>query len=344
MEALLRKELGKPDLVLADHFQFMAGTSTGAIIASLLAWGEPVAKVRKLYDEHCREIFPRLWTWKIWRLARLATAFYDAQKLEAFLKRQFKEKDPWEKHPALLRTHKLKTLLLVCLRNASTGSAWPITNNPMATFNRGDAPENNLNIPLWELVRASTAAPIYFRPKEITLGKDRFAFVDGGVTPYNNPALIAYLMATLPCYHLQWPTGVDNLLVVSIGTGRIRSVLKSLSIMASNIGINLMEVPAGLMENISLQQDFLCRVLGKCLFGDVVDQEIGTLMDEAGQEPGTDKKFGYVRYDHRFKADEILEAVKNFGKLNLDNVRTMPLMSQLGKDYADKNVKIEHLL
>ena len=75
-----------------------------------------------------------------------------------------------------------------------------------------------------------------------------------------------------------------------------------------------------------------------------VDEEIGTLIDEIGQETAPDRKFGYVRYDHRFNQDEILSAVKSYGKLNLDNVRTMPLMSRLGKDYAEAHVKIEHLL
>ena len=39
MEQLFRQEQGKPELVLADVFHFIAGTSTGAIIATCLAWG-----------------------------------------------------------------------------------------------------------------------------------------------------------------------------------------------------------------------------------------------------------------------------------------------------------------
>jgi hypothetical protein len=34
--------------VLADHFHLIAGTST-AILAALLSWGEPVARLRELY-------------------------------------------------------------------------------------------------------------------------------------------------------------------------------------------------------------------------------------------------------------------------------------------------------
>jgi len=43
--------------------------------------------------------------------------------------------------------------------------------------------------------------------EEIMLGGQRHVFVDGGITPYNNPALIAALTAVLPCYRLAWETG-----------------------------------------------------------------------------------------------------------------------------------------
>ena len=68
-------------------------------------------------------------------------------------------------------------------------------------------------------MRASTAAPVYFPPEVIRLGDKEFIFVDGGVTTYNNPAFMAFLMATVEPYNLNWPTGEDNMLVVSIGTG-----------------------------------------------------------------------------------------------------------------------------
>ena len=51
MEEMLRRHYGKPDMVLADHFDFIAGTSTGGIIGSFLSWGEPVESVRKLYED-----------------------------------------------------------------------------------------------------------------------------------------------------------------------------------------------------------------------------------------------------------------------------------------------------
>ena len=39
IEQIVRKKLGRPDAVLADYFDYMAGTSAGAIIATALSWG-----------------------------------------------------------------------------------------------------------------------------------------------------------------------------------------------------------------------------------------------------------------------------------------------------------------
>ena len=44
-------------------------------------------------------------------------------------------------------------------------------------------------------------------------------FIDGGVSPFNNPALLSVMYATMAGYRVGWPTGADKLLVVSVGTG-----------------------------------------------------------------------------------------------------------------------------
>src|SRR5258705_487507 len=79
----------------------------------------------------------------------------------------------------------------------STDSPWPISNNPDAKYNDCTRADCNLNLPLWQLVRASTAAPTYFPPEVVNIGKHEFIFVDGGVTMYNNPAFQLFLMATV---------------------------------------------------------------------------------------------------------------------------------------------------
>src|SRR5687768_12266028 len=97
-----------------------------------------------------------------------------------------------------------------------TDSPWPVSNNPLAKYNQkyredGSRPRDdcNLDLPLWQLVRASTAAPVFFPPEVVKLGKREFVFVDGGITMYNNPTFQAFLMATVEPYKMGWPAGED---------------------------------------------------------------------------------------------------------------------------------------
>ncbi|HXE42346.1 MAG TPA: patatin-like phospholipase family protein, partial [Candidatus Baltobacteraceae bacterium] len=67
IEELFQKEQNNPKLVLADVFDLIAGTSTGAIIAAFLSWGLPVREIEKLYIDHSPTMFAKgRWTqqWK----------------------------------------------------------------------------------------------------------------------------------------------------------------------------------------------------------------------------------------------------------------------------------------
>jgi patatin-like phospholipase/acyl hydrolase len=88
---------------------------------------------------------------------------YNAEPLAALLQQEIGPE-------TTLGSDKLKTLLLLILRNATTDSPWPLSNNPQAKYNQLDRPNCNLHLPLWQLVRASTAAPTYFPPEVIGMG------------------------------------------------------------------------------------------------------------------------------------------------------------------------------
>ncbi|WP_395732164.1 patatin-like phospholipase family protein [Prosthecobacter sp.] len=333
MEGMLRQHTGKNDLVLADHFDLISGTSTGAIIATFLSWGMPVDAIRHLYSEQAQRMFTRAPWWQFHR-----GKFSDIN-IADMLRSIFVEEDGT---PALLGTSRLKTLLLIVMRNATTSSAWPLSNNPNALYNQrinadgSPSEECNLNLPLWQLVRASTAAPVYFPPEKITLGKQHFEFLDGGITAYNNPALIAYLMATQPCYRVGWPTGVDRLHLVSIGTGQIRSRLNAfLRRILGNLSFAA-TVPSGLMDSISREQDMLCRTLGRTLHGAPIDSE-------ATEIHGLDQ-FSYVRYNREFSGAEVLAAEKaHGGGFSLDNLRMIRFLTEEGQKFGEQ-VQLGHIL
>ena len=216
LEDDLRARLGRgADFVLADYFDFVCGTSTGAIIAACIAAGMSMARIRKFYEGSGEQMFD-----KAFILKRLNYKYNDeplARMLQSELGKALGG-DPTLGSPGL------RTLLMMVMRNASTDSPWPISNNPFAKYNQVARKDNNLRLPLWQLVRASTAAPTFFPPEVVTLAEGTpdaytFIFVDGGVTTYNNPAFLAFQMATAAPYAVNWATGVDKLLVVSVGTG-----------------------------------------------------------------------------------------------------------------------------
>src|SRR4051794_338338 len=66
IEDLLREKVanGDPNFVLADYFDYVAGTSTGAIIAAGLAMGFPVSKVRAFYLDDGEKMFERAWLYQ----------------------------------------------------------------------------------------------------------------------------------------------------------------------------------------------------------------------------------------------------------------------------------------
>jgi patatin-like phospholipase/acyl hydrolase len=325
-------------MVLADHFDFFAGTSTGAIIATCLCWGMPVEEILKLYVDYGNTMFrPVPWYRP---LRKFLVSRYEAKPLSELLQKTFSE-DGEGLVPAMLDSGKLRKLLLVVVRNHTTGSQWPLTNNLKAKYNDLALPDCNLKIPLWKVVRASAAAPVFFDPETIELGGKTSIFVDGAVTPYNNPALIAALTALLPSYRVEWAAGPENIRLISVGTMKFSSAF-SAEIGKLWLGNNAALIPAALIQGIAWQQDYLCRCLGECIFGEKLDSEIGDLIGT--QLPGS-RWFSYVRYDKSYNAEALEKLLKTNSRASkLDAVDSIPFLRSTGQAYADQNVRLEHLI
>jgi patatin-like phospholipase/acyl hydrolase len=109
IEEILRERSGRKNLVLSDYFDYMAGTSTGAIIASCLSMGKSVEEVTRFYCENGSAMFSRAGI-----LKRFWYKFGD-DSLSNELKNIFGEE-------TTLGSDKLQTLLMMVLRNATTDS------------------------------------------------------------------------------------------------------------------------------------------------------------------------------------------------------------------------------
>ncbi|MGO8761191.1 MAG: patatin-like phospholipase family protein [Desulfobaccales bacterium] len=331
LETLLREQSGRQnDFVLADYFDFIAGTSTGAIIGTALSLGMSVTDIRSFYLETGREMFEEASVLRRFRYK------YEDTKLSQKLHEMFGA-------DTTLGSDRLKTLLMMVMRNATTDSPWPVTNNPFAKFNQRELPGCNLNIPLWQLVRASTAAPCFFPPEVVRVGAEEFIFIDGALTTYNNPAFQAFLMATVEPYNLNWPAGEDKILLVSIGTGTNPKADANLQPFDMNILYNSASLPLALMFAALNEQDFLCRVFGQCLAGDPLDQEIGDLIGKQG--PVQPKLFTYLRYNAELTLtglDELgLPHIRPEEVQKIDSVKHIDDLQQIGRTVAQKKVKFQ---
>jgi patatin-like phospholipase/acyl hydrolase len=339
IESDLQNKLGRDnDFVLADYFDYIAGTSTGAIIATCLSLGMRIDDIRTFYIESGPAMFDK--TNLITRYYR--NKFHD-EKLAAKLQDVIAQKSG--EPNATLGSPALRTYLMLVLRNATTDSPWPVSNNPEAKYNDLARPDCNLHLPLWQLVRASTAAPTYFPPEVVVFPNYEFIFVDGGVTMYNNPAFQLFLMATVKPYKLEWPTGEDKMLLVSVGTGTAADANKNLTPEQMNIIYNASSLPSAFMFAASNEQDFLCRVFGKCLNGGLLDREVWDMKGDNGQGPASPKLFTYMRYNADLSREGLdalgLPHIQPSNVQQMDSVTYIPELQEVGREVA-KEVNIDH--
>jgi predicted acylesterase/phospholipase RssA len=351
IERLLAAESGQVNFRLGDYFDYIAGTSTGTIIATCLSLGMPVGDIIAFY----KKVAPLMFV-KEQLIERLRVRYMDEPLAQKF-KELFGE-------GTTLGDEKLQTLLLLVMRNATTDAPWPISNNPYARFNDLKRPDCNLKIPLWQLNRASTASPMYFPPEVIALSdakKKDLIVADGGVTIYNNPTLQMFLMATLEPYwalatERRWTTGADKMLIVSVGTGtspgqssivpQSSGVRQSLDPEDMNLLFNAAAIPSALMYAALNEQDLLCRIFGDCLAGAPLDRELGALISSAGPRGLDQKLFTYVRYNAELTRDGLDRlgvphiAPEDVQKTNA--IESMLELQHIGMALAQREVKLDH--
>jgi predicted acylesterase/phospholipase RssA len=333
VETLLRERHGGDvGFRLCHYFDLVAGTSTGAIIAAALASGMTVDEVVGHYQKLGREVFC-----KDWFRRGIVRARYDEAKLITHLKRVF-GKD------TTLGDAALRTGLLIVTKRLDTGSPWPLGNNPRGRYfkaNPADVWISNGDYPLWKVVRASTAAPSYFDPEPITIASEKGkkpvvgTFVDGGVSPFNNPSLQALMYATFSGYNVQWPTGADRLLLVSVGTGAADASQTPSRIAAKGA----VQALFSLMDDSAALVETLMQWVSESPTARVIDREIGDLR---GTVAGGTALLSYLRYNVSLSPDDVealypgLPATRKASLGELDNPDNLDVLLALGEAAGQK--------
>jgi uncharacterized protein len=349
IEKLVKDKTGDK---LCDYFDYIGGTSTGAIIAAGLARGMTTADLMEFYSSCGKQMFDPAW------LMERIKYLYTADPLKAKLQEVFGA-------TTTLEPDNLKCLLLIVTKNVTTDSPWPVSSNPDAKYNDPARKDCNLRIPLWQLVRSSTAAPVYFPPEVVqwdaTDPSKTFVFVDGGVTPYNNPAFLLFRMATEPAYCLNWKSGEDRLLIVSVGTGAAESLGATAARPNKNIVSTVAGLPGELMYGIQVDQDVNCRTIGRCTYGAHLDREIldliprqlrpGMTMEQqyaASRVPlstNLGRQFLYARYNADLSATGLaglgFPTVDAGSIQKMDAVENIPILTEIGRAAA-RSVTADH--
>lgn len=228
LEHALKVKSGNPDARIADYFDVAAGAGFGGIFTAMLFGTR----------DQSRPIFKADDTWRL--LAEQGRRFYRSPSsgrksgsggflrklrrgaggstssatagLEKAMKEAFAEKDR-----SLTLKDTLKPVLIPCYDLSSTAPF---------LFSRADALEtDSFDFRLWEVCRATSAEPGLFEPVQMrSVDKQtRCLAVDGGLA-MSNPAAAAITHVLHNKQEFPFVRGVEDLLVLSIGTGQLLEV------------------------------------------------------------------------------------------------------------------------
>ena len=172
---LLKKLEETAQMPCYELFDMVAGTSTGAIIASLIVTGHAAADIEEMYEELVTKVFAR----KFFRARFLNPPAFTKNNYRSILKNLIGDISLEE----ACAIHDLD--LMITASDISAGEE-----TFFSCFKQEDGTYHGTykDVLLRAAMEATMSAPTYFYPME--------RFLDGGTTTYNNPSLAAFIEAT----------------------------------------------------------------------------------------------------------------------------------------------------
>jgi patatin-like phospholipase/acyl hydrolase len=199
--AALEGATGRP---AREHFDFVAGTSTGALVAGAVAAGMPAEKLVRLYLEKAPPLFRRIPLVSTVRRV-VAGDMYDIGRLHRLIADALQEEGAGE-----WTLNDVPGDILVTAKGLADGHQWYFVKDRPGT---NSARTGGLR--LVDCLTASAAAPTYFQPWTVAGLAAAGPMVDGGTGVAGNPVYQACVEAFL------YARGYDpkSSIVVSLGTG-----------------------------------------------------------------------------------------------------------------------------
>src|SRR6185437_10422902 len=340
IESLIKKRFGDKTR-LCDYFDLIGGTSTGSIIAAGLACGMAVDALQDLYKKMGGDVFQAGGFGKFLPESlqgKLAPKF-PSEPLQAELDTQLGAN-------TTLDSDKILTGLMIMTKRLDTGSPWPLNNGGRGRY---AAQDGALRLP--QIVRASTAAPTYFDPERVQISaRDGSVvdgeFVDGGVSPFNDPALQLLMLAALEGHGFQWRTGKDQLLLISAGTGTYRLGPHAPGLLdkfAAGQGLRALQ---SLMDDCARTNQAMLQWLTDCLTPWQIDRAVGEMKLDSQNGP---QLATYARYNVLLEQKWLSSALKvelspdQLAQIRkMDKPGNMESLADLGRVAAKAQVKADH--
>ena len=202
----LERSTGKP---ARDTFHFVAGTSSGAILAAGIAAGIPAQDLLTFFLQDASVVFTKHWWTLLERVAR--GWMYDPSRLRRVLVERLGVAGGWQLNDAPVD-------VLISATRLRDGKPWYFVRDDPRNAGRTG------RLSLADCVVASAAEPTYFRPWPMPEpspppGDPIGTLVGGGVGVAGNPVYQACVEAF---FYAQGYTPEDAV-VVSLGTGRYLS-------------------------------------------------------------------------------------------------------------------------
>jgi patatin-like phospholipase/acyl hydrolase len=199
--ALLKLEqtTGKP---ARELFSFVAGTSTGALLASAIAAGIPASQIVEIYRKRIQEIFKPGKPWN--SLKRYTGGYmYDIKNLCKVLDQEFGPAAGGSLNDSPID-------ILLTAKGLADGKPWYfVKDNPANARTTG-------HLRMLDCAAASAAAPTYFNPFFMAAAPVSGKLVDGGVGVTGNPVY----QACVEAFAYSQGYRPEETTIISFGTGR----------------------------------------------------------------------------------------------------------------------------
>ena len=298
-----------------ELFDMVAGTSTGAIIAGLIATGRSAHEIESLYDSFVTRVFTRR------SLTANRLVFPPAYSKRAFVAEMKSVLGDISVKEACERTG---IDLMITAKDVASGEETFFSYFRPTASRPNREPFTYEDVLLRATMEATMSAPTYFYPLE--------RFVDGGVTAYNNPSAAALIEALNYSYGRYDPTKIT---VLSFGTG-IHQQFVELDKIETPPGIDVRFWLTWLLQEAGQDaSEHLVNLLrSKQLVSDVDFRRFQISLDSRAIKKLPNRPLPKVRGLNASWLYELTD--QELGNITLDAVAYFPVMKQIGLAMRDQ--------